>query len=517
MVTDAHERRAVPGVRALVTSPAAAAAGLVLLVAVSLFLRTRAIDVAFWIDEGLSVGIASFPLSEIPGVLRQDGSPPLYYLLLHVWMDAFGTSERATHALSVVFALLAVPAALWAGWTIFGRRVGWIAALFAALNPFLTIYAQETRMYSLVILLSILATGAFVQAFVFRRRAYVPVFAALLAVLLYTHNWGLFFAAGALGALALAARESGERRALLRDAAFAFGAAAVVYLPWLPTLLYQAGHTGAPWSTPPSPFELVGGFSAVLAGQGSLVAVVLAGGVGVVRVIEGERSPVRTAVIAIVVIAVATLLAGWLFSQFTPAWASRYLGVLVGPIILAVAAGFSRAGRLGLVALALVVVFWGGFWPADEKSNVAKLERLFGDRIRPGDVILSTQPEQVPVIAYYFGYEHEYASPLGPVPEPRVMDWRDALPRLQRSTVGKTLNPLLDSLPTGKSLLLVRPVTDNDASWNAPWTSLVRTRSSVWARRVARDPRFVPLGSAPSKLEGETTGVRASLYVKVRN
>ena len=48
--------------------------GLVLL---SIVLRTRDFGVGFWIDEGLSVGIADRPLSEIPAALRLDGSPPL--------------------------------------------------------------------------------------------------------------------------------------------------------------------------------------------------------------------------------------------------------------------------------------------------------------------------------------------------------------------------------------------------------------------------------------------------------
>src|SRR5918911_5552731 len=66
-------------------------------------LRLRALAAPYWIDEGISVGIASHPLSAIPGVLREDGSPPLYYLLLHAWIALFGTSPRATHALSALF------------------------------------------------------------------------------------------------------------------------------------------------------------------------------------------------------------------------------------------------------------------------------------------------------------------------------------------------------------------------------------------------------------------------------
>src|SRR5215210_3760214 len=120
--------------------------------AFSVVLRIRDIDAGFWIDEGLSVGIADRPLADIPGVLRLDGSPPLYYMLLNVWMELFGRSESATHALALVCAVLAVPAAWWAA-RAFGTTAAWVAALLMATNPFVTQYAQETRMYALVVLL----------------------------------------------------------------------------------------------------------------------------------------------------------------------------------------------------------------------------------------------------------------------------------------------------------------------------------------------------------------------------
>src|SRR5687768_6291869 len=74
--------------------------GLAALVLGSLYVRTRQIGTGFWIDEGLSVGIADRSLLDIPGVLRQDGSPPLYYMLLGLWLPLAGDSEEATHALS---------------------------------------------------------------------------------------------------------------------------------------------------------------------------------------------------------------------------------------------------------------------------------------------------------------------------------------------------------------------------------------------------------------------------------
>ena len=149
-----------------------------MLFAASLYLRTKSLGESLWMDEGLSIGIASQPLFDIPGVLRVDGSPPLYYMLLSVWMDVFGDGPADTQSLSMAIALLTIPGGMWAGWSLFGRRAGLICAALCAVNPFLTNYAQETRMYSLMLLLSLLTAAAFLHVFAFRHRGYLPAFVA---------------------------------------------------------------------------------------------------------------------------------------------------------------------------------------------------------------------------------------------------------------------------------------------------------------------------------------------------
>src|SRR5215208_6933990 len=138
-------RRPAPSLPARVAGSARLLAPLAVggLMLLSVILRTRDFGVGFWIDEGLSVGIADRPIGDIPGALRLDGSPPLYYTLLHLWIGVFGRSEQATHALSLLFAVLAVPATWWAVKGVFGTRAAWMGALLAATNPFLTQYAQE--------------------------------------------------------------------------------------------------------------------------------------------------------------------------------------------------------------------------------------------------------------------------------------------------------------------------------------------------------------------------------------
>ena len=488
------------------------------LVIVSLVLRTLALGQSLWMDEGLSIGIASQPFFDIPGVLRQDGSPPLYYALLHVWMDVVGRGPADTQGLSVAFSLLAIPAGLWAGWTLFGRRAGLICATLGAFNPFLTYYAQETRMYTLMVLLSLLVTTAFLHVYVYRRRAYLPVFVLALAAMLYTHSWGIFFTAGALIALLPVLRAAEHRRPLYKDALIGFGAAFVLYIPWLPTLLYQTVHTGAPWLDPPrfgAPVQIA---KDLLGGGSVTVALLLAAGSGCAAVLANrseERD--RVAIYAAFAVGAATLAVAWLFSQFSPAWTTRYLGVALGPIFLLAALGLARSGKLGLVALVITVGIWaiphtGGL---ENKSNAADLGAAVSDQLRPGDLVITLQPEQAPLMDYTLPAGLEEATQLGRVKTQGVMDWRDAQERLEAATPEKNLMPLLDSVPAGGRVLLVHPVTSDAGRWSAPWTQLVRRRSAQWGQAMELDQRFKREGAFPSFYRRATRiGVRSVLYTK---
>ena len=180
MATVASRPRALPRPGSLPNNFVLPALVLLGLFVISAYLRTNSLGESLWMDEGLSIGIASQPLLDIPSILRMDGSPPLYYMLLSVWMDLVGDGPGATQALSVAVSLLAIPGGLWAGWSLFGRRAGLFCAAMCAVNPFLTAYAQETRMYALMLVMSLLATAAFLHVFAFGRRRYLPLFMGTL-------------------------------------------------------------------------------------------------------------------------------------------------------------------------------------------------------------------------------------------------------------------------------------------------------------------------------------------------
>ena len=509
--------------RSVISARVLVPVGLGLLVALSLKVRTTELSVGYWVDEGLSIGIADRPLTDIPGILRQDGSPPLYYMLLHLWMLVAGSGEKATHTLSLIFATLTIPVAFFGVDAIFGRRAAWIVGLLAALNPFLTTYGQETRMYSLVVLLGMLATLLFLYAFTRDEppgKRWPIAFGLVLAAQLYTHNWALFFGM-ALGFAFLALlwlAPKPERRQKLRDGLLGFGIPALLYLPWLPTLLFQAAHTGAPWSGQPDRDSLLEVPHRLLAKNAWLIVVVAAwaGVVALLKAREGRTlSPQARAVVAVAIVSVGTVLLAWLSSQFSPAWANRYLAVAIPPVLVWVAAGLAHARSAGIAGLVVVALLWYNDEPPGLKSNVREVAAAIGPSLAPGDVVVSTQPEQIPVLEHYLPDGLRYATLTGYVGDTGVTDWRDGVERLERTTPQRDLKPILDDLPPGRRLVLVTPIIFDMGRWGAPWTSLVRVRSEAFSQYVTNDERFRTVAIYPPvPRETRPNPVAATVLVK---
>ncbi len=465
---------------------------LVFLIAVSAVLRTHFITGQFWEDEAITTGIASHSLSAIPGVLRHDGSPPLFYLLLHIWMSIFGSSEAATHSLSLVFGLLCIPAGMWAAWSLFGRRAGVYMAILCAFSTFLTAYAQESRMYELMALLGILATAAFLHGFLYRRRRYLIMFAICEALMLYTHAWGIFFGAGSVIALIPIWLMSEDRRGLVRDAVFTYVGAGVLFLPWVPNFIYQATHTGAPWAPPPRFGAPVLISRDLMGGDRITVALVLAAVIGLATLFTRRyrRTTESTMAWALVTLPVSTLLLAWLASQVTPAFVSRYFAPILAALLLLAAWGAARAGIVGLVAIALSLLFVVHIasYSPQNKSDMRDIGGEMTGLLHSNAVVVNAQPDSTPLAWYYLpAAVHDYQTTIGPVKDPSYMDWVYALKRLQHASPQALLPPLVASLKPGQQLLYVRPLTEGANNWKSAWTQLVRRRAAQWGQILQDD------------------------------
>ena len=121
----------------------------------------------------------------------------------------------------------------------------------------------------------------------------------------------------------------------------------------------------------------------------------------------------------------------------------------------AVAAGLAAARGLGMLGLVIVAILWAyDVWPTT-KSNVRQVAAAIGPSLPPGDVVVSTQPEQVPVLHHYLPPGLRYATLTGYVKDVGVTDWRDGVERLRASSPQRDLKPILDALAPGRRLVLV--------------------------------------------------------------
>jgi mannosyltransferase len=216
---------------------------------------------SLWYDEGFSVYLAHMSPGEIVSQTAADIQPPLYYLMLHGWMQLFGDDEPAVRGLSVLFGVLTVPLIYGVAWQLSrsGRRlVGLLAALLLAVSPLHVWYGQETRMYTLLTFLCLLSSY-FLLLLASRsqrerdRGAWGDLFLWLAYTLtsiaaVYTHYFALFILAFQAIYVLIVWWRQDFRPARLALSGLASGVAiTLAYLPWLPHLLTRYGADTSYW------------------------------------------------------------------------------------------------------------------------------------------------------------------------------------------------------------------------------------------------------------------------------
>jgi mannosyltransferase len=508
---------------------------------VAVVLRVPRLGIRYWGDEAISIGIASRPLHEIPRYLRFDGSPPLYYVLLHYWMAVFGTSEVATHTLSLILSLMVIPAAWWCARTLFGSRAAKPAALLASVFPYLVYYGTETRMYVLVALLSMVAVTAWVRALQTPGRRWLWGAVAASVAVLYTHNWGLFLVAACV-VVGLAAARLQRNRALQRRSLVYAAAVTVAYLPWLPSFWWQLHSTGAPWAPRPGVLDffadpvfvaLSGGSPVMFAVACPLTLVAVAAAILHLRrsregsQVDGAATRwawlTNSALAAGAALVVTTAALGWVAGQFVHSWAPRYLGVALGPLVVMLAGLFGATGRgrrwlclaaVGMVATALPVLFDPPA-AADSKSNVARIDAAMRGQLAPGDVVITTAMSELPVIAYYLPKGLRYATPLGLVTDPRIVDWQDLSARLSAADPTTALARILTSVPVGGHVLLIDPLSWASTEEPPEYQGTVAAEGIAVNNDVLQDPAYAVVQTVRPVHAGDIANpVEGVLFVK---
>jgi hypothetical protein len=118
-----------------------------------------------WLDEWLTTTATGGSLVDLMRhVVRAEGIPPLYFIVVWAWRGVFGDSAVAFRSLSALAGVATVPV-VYAAVRAFGQRraAARIAALFVAVSPMLLWYSQEARPYAIVALIGALTMLAFAR------------------------------------------------------------------------------------------------------------------------------------------------------------------------------------------------------------------------------------------------------------------------------------------------------------------------------------------------------------------
>lgn len=179
------------------TSRGRAALMLALITLLGAALRLATLNTrSFWLDETTSVRQALWPYAVLIDEMSQNVHPPLFHFLLHNWIIAFGKSEIAVRSFAVTLGLIAMPLMYWAGVALYNRRVGLIATGIIAFSPFFVWYAQEARMYTLMLVFAILSTGSMWRALETNRLRWWALYAFATAAGTMTQYFFAFLVAG---------------------------------------------------------------------------------------------------------------------------------------------------------------------------------------------------------------------------------------------------------------------------------------------------------------------------------
>ena len=381
---------------------------------------------SIWLDEATSIIIARMNLPSVVAWAAGDIHPPLYYLTLHFWLR-LGESEFAVRALSAILGVITIIVVHALAHELFGPRVGLLSALVLAVSPLHIWYSQETRMYVMVTMWSLLASCFLLLALRRKQIGYWLgyVFASVLA--LYTHYFALFVLLfqnlflfywfwSNKGSEGLVVRSS---KGLLYKWLMAELVIALLFLPWIPILCHQVGTGGGGWveKSVGRPSLRVLSDTWIYFSTGldrelypvllRRMAYVLFGVcvlAAVYRLFFGQN---RGGVLFCLMYVGVPLLTVWLLSQVKPMYAVRYLLPFLPPCCILVAVGINTLkwnwARIVITLLLVLILLVGDWnaWRIEQNADWRGASSYVLEQAQPGDVVLFSPRWNEKPFAYY--------------------------------------------------------------------------------------------------------------------
>lgn len=405
-------------------NPKITAVWLLILLAGTAFLFMGIANESLWYDESYTGCLVNQSMGEIIDITGSDNHPPLYYLLLRLFILIFGNTVFNLRAFSVLSVLALAAWGIGPIRRIADTRTGLLYTLLIFMTPITVDMAQEARMYTWA---AFFVTGSALYGYLGyldgRKKDWV-LFSLCSLAAAYTHYYALLAVMIICGLLLLGFLIARKR---LLPFILAAGSIAAGYLPWLTKLIPQMGRVSDRyWISPvtgqtlwqvliyPYSSKFSVPFSVLLTEIAFFTALYFVAR-GLSQQIRNKESGLRMPFIAFgtyFLTIFAGALASWIIR---PVLVERYMVPVLGLFILAVAYGIANlkeglrvlAACAFLLALAVPQIHYILAVPSNGpmKEAQASLEQ----QIQPGDVFLHTDEHTFGTFCYYFpDYRHYY-------------------------------------------------------------------------------------------------------------
>ncbi len=369
-------------------------------------------------------------VAESYGRARSYPNPPLFYVLLHFWID-IGRSELFLRLLPLAFwAAFLWLTYRWAG-RLFGRAIGFVTLAILAFSPISLFLSTELRAYTLLLMLSAAALQEFESAAATGSLARLATFAACLYAAALTH-YSAVFIVGALFVYAIVRLGAAgtPRRTQLGWAGVQAGMLALylfLYLSqvrsalrsemrrqgmdYLRTAFFHRHEEGALSFVARQTVLIFRGFFGSAAGMAAL-GLAVAG----VLVLAARRHP-SAILLALPYLlgVVAGMLGLYPFTEFRHSvYLLPFFAAAIGVALAALAAW---RWAIWLVAVLLVPLYWPTIpWPAASQGVAAMddaMKQLRGTI--PSGSLLFTDHRSKVLLSYYLGRDKVSTERFGPL------------------------------------------------------------------------------------------------------
>ncbi|RPI03022.1 MAG: hypothetical protein EHM72_02605 [Calditrichaeota bacterium] len=329
-----------------------------------------------WIDETFTKKLIEFPFSKILEFLAGDFHPPLYFILLKLFVSIVGTSDFAIRLFSVLGAICTLITSYTIGQRVFGKNGALVFCLLILSIPLLVSNSHNARMYTWA---SFSVTGVFLYSnlYIMTNKRSDLVFLGLFTLMAsYLHYycliaafWSNFFV---FFSLLLKKRKAWFAHLI------AMSAVVLLYLPWMSVLLAQTNTAKDHFYIAPLNIQsilscYIGPFMAIFWFEiSSYIMIVIVFGLTMISIYRhfiAQRNN-NTSILGLsLIIFNATILTGIIISfLLRPVLMLRYVGTVVTMLMVPPTLFFISTKNKVVKILLLVLLFCCGIYTSISAS-----------------------------------------------------------------------------------------------------------------------------------------------------